>query len=1035
MPVEGGEPSWEGHWKAEAGGTYGDMSALDCHDGEAGTVAFVEGKFDGHEKAGKGTVTGLAFRRDNDPASRWNFVGEYEAVGGIVGGTAGSSSVGGASGKKKKQKHPQSLQFELGRASYGTGLVLRGEHTLDDFVLGAKFEMNKLDDSCTVRGRITEIAVLHDDEHLPAGFELVCRPDDQSRHASNLHADAVAVGGKSPVPVRLAVARAIGAPPIVDVALCFPAVGGIPEGFCGLMCTVTGRDANLNVGSAAQPMYLCVRFAPVADADPRVAAASSFAPGDVVTRENSSVAILGAVAAELHAGEPVAGVVADAHAHEPVTGAVVDGMVVDATPPAAVAVEGGEPKEDASAVGEDAPLFPAEAAAAAGQQPPLPAAPSSLEDGAKLAPVAKPTPAEPPPVSSALMELKLLWTDAPHRDKVPSGFTKLGMTSMGVEAKLNNVIGGHDVFLCFQKAPPPPPIVPCNINGTYDGTFGTMQLHATSLVRGRQVHAVTTNKGARAGSFGTGFGGRPRLELRGILAPIERTSPPSASSSSSSSSSSSDDAAYRLHASAVHDDGLNKKPPAACSWTLDARLMRCVGAWRRGDERKEWNLVKDAYLELAFQRDTRTMWSGGRLLYSDTCAGHDIDSLVNTFFSPDVLMGREKVNCSSAACGGAKRAFEQRTVLADPPPRHLVVTVKRMDFDWRARRSIKRLQDVPLRPLLRLPGVPAELPAGLVPRAPATGGAGGRAYGLYAVVAHSGPSANSGHYYTFARRSGAKDLWRADSRYAPWVKFNDTRLSFVGFEEMLGLLRNSRACQDSAYLLFYRRLTAGEERCAVAAEAQDAAASGRGGAAGGGAGGGGGADIVPPPALVPAGAAQAAAGGMDVDEAAEAVYNDDDDEYEDDDDDDDEDEQAELMKALALSQGGQVEPAAVSPPPVPESPDAKRRRLNDESLDASGGTGGNDEGGSGGSAAGPVAEWALRVAEKNAAFLFDDLEPQTSAFFRRQLNMHARLRAKLDDDVAASVAEALAFVAGESGTTNKRQKSEDDVVMGGADVD
>ena len=141
------------------------------------------------------------------------------------------------------------------------------------------------------------------------------------------------------------------------------------------------------------------------------------------------------------------------------------------------------------------------------------------------------------------------------------------------------------------------------------------------------------------------------------------------------------------------------------------------------------------------------------------------------------------------------------------------------------------------------------------------------------------------------------------------------------------------------------------------------------------------------------------------------------------------------MKALALSQGGQVEPAAVSPPPVPESPDAKRRRLNDESLDASGGTGGNDEGGSGGSAAGPVAEWALRVAEKNAAFLFDDLEPQTSAFFRRQLNMHARLRAKLDDDVAASVAEALAFVAGESGTTNKRQKSEDDVVMGGADVD
>jgi hypothetical protein len=86
--------------------------------------------------------------------------------------------------------------------------------------------------------------------------------------------------------------------------------------------------------------------------------------------------------------------------------------------------------------------------------------------------------------------------------------------------------------------------------------------------------------------------------------------------------------------------------------------------------------------------------------------------------------------------------------------------------------------------------------------------AAGTRYGLYAVVVHRGESANSGHYYTIARRSDAPgaDVGAADSPAAPWCVFNDTQVTpGVPWAEWTEALATSAT--DRAYVLFYRRLS------------------------------------------------------------------------------------------------------------------------------------------------------------------------------------------------------------------------------------
>ena len=79
-----------------------------------------------------------------------------------------------------------------------------------------------------------------------------------------------------------------------------------------------------------------------------------------------------------------------------------------------------------------------------------------------------------------------------------------------------------------------------------------------------------------------------------------------------------------------------------------------------------------------------------------------------------------------------------------------------------------------------------------------------RSYGLFAVIVHSGKTANSGHYYAYARSANAIDLHKQDSPEAPWIKFNDMRVNYVegGFKGMRETI--SKAVGANAYILVYK---------------------------------------------------------------------------------------------------------------------------------------------------------------------------------------------------------------------------------------
>ncbi|KAF9353512.1 Ubiquitin carboxyl-terminal hydrolase 35 [Mortierella sp. NVP85] len=76
-------------------------------------------------------------------------------------------------------------------------------------------------------------------------------------------------------------------------------------------------------------------------------------------------------------------------------------------------------------------------------------------------------------------------------------------------------------------------------------------------------------------------------------------------------------------------------------------------------------------------------------------------------------------------------------------------------------------------------------------------------YNLYAVVIHTGESANCGHYYTYAKVS--EDPGTEQDKI-PWLLYNDTSVTTSSFEAMQQTLARDRA--DTPYMLFFRQTDA-----------------------------------------------------------------------------------------------------------------------------------------------------------------------------------------------------------------------------------
>ncbi|XP_050038755.1 ubiquitin carboxyl-terminal hydrolase 38 [Dermacentor andersoni] len=181
----------------------------------------------------------------------------------------------------------------------------------------------------------------------------------------------------------------------------------------------------------------------------------------------------------------------------------------------------------------------------------------------------------------------------------------------------------------------------------------------------------------------------------------------------------------------------------------------------------------------------------------DTSKPLTLEDMLETYFEPESMEGENRYHCS--VCGTLRDA--RRTVALAEPPRHLVLTLMRFSYDGATRTRAKILREVAFPQTLVLPSN-----CGLGSDQQAT-------YILYAVVVHSGTSADRGHYYTYARYSSQESLSPRKSAYRSgtpdplckrWYLFNDSRVSAASYASLQGL--TSRFPRDTAYVLFYRQM-------------------------------------------------------------------------------------------------------------------------------------------------------------------------------------------------------------------------------------
>jgi len=222
----------------------------------------------------------------------------------------------------------------------------------------------------------------------------------------------------------------------------------------------------------------------------------------------------------------------------------------------------------------------------------------------------------------------------------------------------------------------------------------------------------------------------------------------------------------------------------------------------------KWKLLKDSYVHVAFKKDYSTEWQDGQLVFSERVWRHDIESMLSRFVATRTLAGDNALMCS--VC---QRKTESRThTVIFEPPEHLIITLKRMYYDWSQQKACKCLHDVRFPALLTLPSLNTEEEQAVY-ESVEDGSLGekhknqSRHYGLYGVLVHSGLTANSGHYYSFCRESdgSTRQLHLEDSTLSPWIKFNDTKVERSDWKEINRLVTST--VSDTVYLLLYKKLS------------------------------------------------------------------------------------------------------------------------------------------------------------------------------------------------------------------------------------
>ncbi|KDO30779.1 hypothetical protein SPRG_04680 [Saprolegnia parasitica CBS 223.65] len=406
----------------------------------------------------------------------------------------------------------------------------------------------------------------------------------------------------------------------------------------------------------------------------------------------------------------------------------------------------------------------------------------NLNDGAQAVPLFICFKRDANPATLGLADVSIL-----SGSDVPERYTKIGHTPLGMEANLQP---GKPLFLAYKRGSETTSssFVEHPLNGQFDTSlWGPLQLVVAETLPvvydavgkfGFTLHGNAAGNGAVRGVLYPTTADATSFHLVGYW---ETTF-----GSHNSLSAATYSPLSPLHASTQ---------PMELRFSLDGSIPTASGFWAQGNsDGGKWALVADCYVHIGFKKDYGSEWAHGALQTSDRVSSHALPSLLRRLVSPRTLGG-------DFTCGHCHARAESRvhsTIVS--PPSHLILTLKRMHYDWKLQKTCKSLHDVSFPSRLTLPPLDAADAAVL--------GASEddlpRGYGLYAVLVHSGLSANSGHYYSYCRDSSSGHLDLADDDDAPWIKFNDATLAVSSWAEMNQAMATS--VSDSVYLLFYKRL-------------------------------------------------------------------------------------------------------------------------------------------------------------------------------------------------------------------------------------
>lgn len=448
-----------------------------------------------------------------------------------------------------------------------------------------------------------------------------------------------------------------------------------------------------------------------------------------------------------------------------------------------------------------------------------------------------------PTTIKTVIDLALMWTSGSQTDSVPAGFTKIQHTPLGMEANLNQGTPGVAIHLCVAKSALSEVVQP--VDHPLNGEYELSSLTNTPLGFGRFVRLAVVEQLAEArtieGSFGAVLHGYLHGAMRGVLfktssrlMPQQRMLLGVWNSDGGNGAATMTDAVPPNHPFQLALDSANGELDGWWSGTESSSTASAKGSsspthagsnstgtkMASGSKSastlgEPWRIIRDSYVRIAFKKDYGTEWQDGKLVFSERVWRHDLASMLSRFVATRTLGGDNALRCSSCGDGQSKTESRAHTVVASPPE-HLIITLKRMYYDWAHQKTRKCLHDVSFDAYLTLPPLNDEEARQVGIDLTIFEGAGNvsnwrhdmkqRQYGLYGVLVHSGLTANSGHYYSFCRESDerTRELHLDDSPRAPWIKFNDTKVERSSWRELRRHVSNTVA--DTVYLLLYKRL-------------------------------------------------------------------------------------------------------------------------------------------------------------------------------------------------------------------------------------